>query len=131
MPETYKELLQQVIPRPLGSDRAYRRVLGQIGRLMRKPKKTRAEDDMIALLATLIEEYEIRIGFSTPELSPQDRLSGLMAAREVTQAELARQSGVPRPTINEILSGKRDISKRNALQLAKYFHVPVAEFLAD
>ena len=128
---TYQELLQEVAPRPLSSDRAYRRALRQIERLMHKQKKSRAEDDMITLLATLIEEYEIRTGFSTPELSPKNRLSGLIEARGITQADLARQSGVPRPTINEILSGKRDISKRNALRLAKYFRVPVDEFLTD
>lgn len=131
MSPTYNELLQEVVPRPLTSNSAYRRALKQIERLMRKPKKTRAEDDMIALLATLIEQHEIRLGYADPILSPRDRLAGLMEARQITQTALAQQAGVPRPTINEILSGKRSISKRNALRLAEFFGVRVDEFLVD
>ncbi len=129
MTTTYKELLQQVVPRPLASDRAYRHALRQIETLMRKPRKNRAEDDMIALLATLIEQYEIRLGYADPVVSPRDRLAGLMQARELTQTDVARQAGVPRPTINEILAGKRSVSKRNAVRLAKLFGVRVDEFL--
>ena len=131
MSVTYRDLLQEVVPRPLTSNRAYRRALHQIEQLMRKPKKTCAEDDMIALLATLIEQYEIRLGYADPVLSPRDRLAGLMEARQITQTDLARQSGVPRPTINEILSGKRSISRRNALRLAEFFGVRIDDFLAD
>lgn len=130
MPATYKELLQTVVPRPIGSQRAYDRALKQIERLMRKAKKTPAEDEMIELLATLIEQYEIRQGYADPAISPRDRLLGLMEARGLSQTQLSRDSGVPRTTINEILGGKRGISKLNAVRLAKFFRVPVEEFVA-
>ena len=130
MPTRYKELLQAVVPRPISSDCAYRRAMRQIERLMRKPKKTRAEDDMIELLATLVEQYEIRQGHTAPVLSPRDRLAGLLEAREMTQTELSRASQVPRTTINEILRGKRDISKGNAVRLANFFRVSLDEFIA-
>ena len=130
MPTRYKELLQAVVPRPISSDRAYRRAMRQIERLICKPKKTRAEDDMIELLATLVEQYEIRQGHTAPVLSPRDRLAGLLEAREMTQTELSRASQVPRTTINEILRGKRDISKGNAVRLANFFRVSLDEFIA-
>ena len=129
MTTTYKDLLQEVVPRPITSDRAYKQALSQIERMMRTPKKTRAEDDMIALLAMLIEQYEVRLGYTGPVLSPRERLAGLIEARQVTQTELSRQSGVPRPTINEILAGKRSISKANAARLAKFFGVRIEEFI--
>jgi len=58
-------------------------------------------------------------------------LAGLIEARQLTQAELSRASQVPRTTINEILSGRRGISKANAVRLAKFFRVPIEEFIAE
>ena len=130
MSTTYKGLLQEIVPRPIASERSYKRTLGQIEHLMRKPKKTRAEDDMIELLATLVEQYEIRRGYADPMLSPRDRLAGLMEARRMTQTELALAAGVPRTAINEVLAGKRAISKTNAVRLAKFFGVPIEELIA-
>jgi HTH-type transcriptional regulator/antitoxin HigA len=130
MSTTYKELLQEFVPRPIVSERAYQRALKQIERLMRKPQKIRAEDDMLELLATLVEQYEIRNGYANPVISPRDRLAGLIEARQLTQTDLSRRSNVPRTTINEILCGKRGISKSNAVRLAEYFGVPIEEFIA-
>ncbi len=129
MTTMYQELLQEVIPRPITSQSAYKRALAKIEQLMRRAKKSRAEDDMIALLAMLIEQYEIRQGYTDPALSPRERLAGLIDARGLSQTELSRQSGVPRPTVNEILAGKRSISKANAARLAKFFGVAIEEFI--
>jgi HTH-type transcriptional regulator/antitoxin HigA len=131
MSATYETLLQEFVPRPISSERAYRRTSKQIDGLIRKAKRSRAEDDLLELLATLVEQYEIREGYSVPELSPRDRLAGLIEARGLTQTELSRDSHVPRTTINEILAGRRGISKANALRLANYFRVPVEEFVAE
>jgi HTH-type transcriptional regulator/antitoxin HigA len=103
--------------------------MNQIEKLMRKRRNTRAEDDMIELLATLVEQYEIRQGYTDPVLSPRDRLAGLMEARGISQTELARRSMVPRTTINEVLCGKRGISKTNAVRLASFFCVSIDEFI--
>jgi len=131
MSTAYETLLQEFVPRPISSQRGYQRTLKQIDGLIRKAKRSRAEDDLLELLATLVEQYEIRQGHTTPELSPRDRLAGLIEARHLTQTELSRVSQVPRTTINEILAGRRSISKANALRLANYFGVPAEEFIAD
>ena len=83
------------------------------------------------LLATLVEQYDIRQGHSVPQLSPQYRLAGLIEARQLTQTDVSRGSAVPRTTINEILAGRRGISKANALRFAKFFGVPVEEFISE
>ncbi len=131
MPTTYQMLLQEFVPRPISSARGWQRTLKQLDGLIRKTVRTRAEDDLLELLATLVEQYEVRQGYAVPEISPRDRLAGLIQARQLTQAELARGSRVPRTTINEILNGRRGISKTNVLRLAKFFAVPVEEFLAQ
>ena len=68
MSTTYETLLQEFVPRPISSQRAYRRTLKQIDGLIRKAKRSRAEDDLLELLSTLVEQYEIRQGHTTPEL---------------------------------------------------------------
>jgi HTH-type transcriptional regulator/antitoxin HigA len=131
MSTAYQTLLQEFVPRPIASASAYRRTLKQVDRLIRKAKRTRAEDDLLELLATLVEQYEIRQGHTVPGISPRDRLAGLMEARQLSQAELSRRSQVPRTTINEILSGRRSISKANAVRLSKFFGVPTEDFIAE
>ena len=130
MSTTYQELLHEFVPRPISSKRGYQRMLKQIDRLIRKTERSRAENDLLELLATLVEQYEIRRGYTAPELSPRDRLAGLIEARQLTQAELSRASHVPRTAINEILAGRRDVSKANAVRLANYFGVSVEEFIS-
>src|SRR5690606_6442237 len=110
---------------------AYQRTLKQIDGLIRKVKRNRAEDDLLELLATLAGQYEIRRGYSTPEVPPRERLAGLMEARGITQAKLSRESQVPRTTINEVLAGRRSISKANARRLAQFFGVSVDEFISE
>ena len=131
MNTAYQTLLQKFVPRPISSVRAYQRTLKQIDGLIRKANRTRAEDDLLELLATLVEQYETRQGYTDPAVSPRDRLAGLIEARELTQAELSRGSQVPRTTINEILVGRRGISKTNAVRLAKFFGLPTEEFIAE
>lgn len=131
MATTYQTLLQEFVPRPISSERAYQRTLAQVDELIRKPRRCRAEDDLLELLATLVEQYEMRQGFTAPVVSPRDRLAGLMEARQLTQAELARESRVPRTTINEVLAGRRSISKTNAVRLARFFEIDTSEFIAE
>jgi HTH-type transcriptional regulator/antitoxin HigA len=131
MMTNYQSLLQKFVPRPIGSAGAYRRTLRQIDGLIRKARRSRAEDDLLELLATLVEQYEERQGRPVPVLSPGERLAGLIEARQLTQAELSRGSQVPRTTINEILAGRRSFSKANAIRLANFFGVPPEEFLAE
>ncbi len=131
MSTAYETLLQEFVPRPISSQRAYQQTLKQIDGLIRKAKRSRAEDELLELLATLVEQYEIRQGYTVPKLSPRDRLAQLIEARQLTQTQLSRTSHVPRTTINEILAGRRGISKVNALRLANYFGVPADEFIAE
>lgn len=124
----YQELLLDYTPRPVRNEREYRRTMRLIDGLMKKPKLSRAEGELLELLATLAEQYE-SIEYPTPQASQADLLAHLIDARGVTQAELARQSGVPRSVITNVLKGRRKISQANIARLAVYFHVSPAEFI--
>jgi HTH-type transcriptional regulator / antitoxin HigA len=125
---SYPELLRKAQPEIISDDRSHRRALRAVDLLMRKPRLTKAEGKLLDLLAKLVNDYEESV-YPTPEVSPSRMLNHLIDAKGTTQAELARQTGVPRSTISEALKGKRSISVGNAFRLAEYFHVEPSLFL--
>lgn len=126
---SYAELLYWAQPQIINDERPHQRALRTVDLLMKKPRLTKAEGKLLDLLAKLIDDYEETI-YPTPEVSPSRVLKHLIEAKCTTQAELARQTGVPRSTISEALKGKRSISVENAFRLAEYFHVDPSLFLS-
>lgn len=126
---SYPDLLRQAQPEIINDVRSHQRALRTVESLMKKPRLTKAEGKLLDLLAKLIDDYE-EVIYPTPEVSPSRMLKHLIEAKCTTQAELARQTGVPRSTISEALKGKRSISVENAFRLAEYFHVEPSLFLA-
>ena len=124
----YQSLLLDFTPRPIRTDAEYRRAMRRIDRLMKAEKLSRAEGQLLELLATLAEEYESN-EYPTPKVSQAGLLGHLIDARGITQAELARQTGVPRSVITNVLKGRRGISQANIVRLARYFHVSPAAFI--
>lgn len=126
---TYDELLVQFRPRPISTEQQYRRVMRQIEGLMRMRRPTRAEEDLLELLATLAARYEER-QFPASDVSPGEILSHLIEVRGITKADLARGTGIARQTITNIISGARGISATNRAKLADFFHVSPQLFVA-
>ena len=129
---TYDSLLLEYKPRPIRNDRQHRRALRQVEELIQQngPKPSRAEGELIAVLSTLIESYEVdRIPRQKP--TPAEILAHLIDAKQVTKAEVARIAKIPRSTITNVVSGRRQISKENVAKLAAYFHVDPSVFLPE
>jgi len=124
----YQELLLDYSPRPVRNDREYRRTMRSIEHLMKKARLSRAEGELLELLSTLAEQYE-SIEYPTPQASQTDMLAHLIDARGISQAELARETGIPRSVITNVLKGRRKISQANIAKLARYFHVSAAEWI--
>jgi plasmid maintenance system antidote protein VapI len=55
----------------------------------------------------------------------------LLEARGIKAAELGRRTGTPPATLSNVVSGRRGISKNNAVALAKFFGVSPAVFLVE
>jgi HTH-type transcriptional regulator/antitoxin HigA len=123
----YQELLLDYVPRPVRNGREYRRTMRSIERLMRKSKLSRAESDLLELLATLAEQYE-STEYPTPPASQADLLAHLIDARGTTQTELSRQTGIPCSVISSVLKRRRNLGERDIARLAKHFHVSPSEF---
>ncbi len=126
---TYEALLLDAKPRPIRTDREYRRVMRYIEKNM-EPRPSRAKGDLLELLSTLVAQYESHVYPADP-VSPREMLAHLIEARQLTRAEVARATNIPRATITNILNGARGISKANALRLADFFHVARMAFLGE
>ena len=126
---TYQSLLVDYTPRPVRTVTAYKKVLRHLEKLM-TPNPDRARSDLIELLSTMVEQYEQQ-SHATPHVAPADMLRHLIEERGITNAQLARDTGIPRSTITDVLAGRRQISKANAVRFGGYFGTPADLFLAS
>src|SRR5262245_60953207 len=89
----YEDLLVEYKPRPIRSDAECRRARRALATLM-TPRPTRAQSELIEVLATLIEQYESKV-HPTPDVPARKVLGHLMESRDISRAELARATGIP------------------------------------
>jgi antitoxin component HigA of HigAB toxin-antitoxin module len=124
----YDRLLLKVKPQPIRTKADYRRVLEQLDELM-EPHPPREVALMIDLLATLVQQYEAKRNAARAAVSPAASLAELLESRELTAAEVSRETGMSRSVLSNALAGRRGISKAGALKLAAYFRVPATVFI--
>src|SRR5258708_310461 len=124
----YDNLLLDDRPRPIRSKAAYQQAIRHGERLMSKPHLSPAESEMAELLSLLIEQYEA-VEHPTPECSPAELLEHFVEVRAMTKSQLARETGIPRSVLTNVLAGRRAISKATAVKLARYFGVPLNLFI--
>jgi HTH-type transcriptional regulator / antitoxin HigA len=126
----YERLLLEFAPRAVRSRAQYQRVLRQVDRLMCKPKLTRAEDDLLELLASLVAQYE-QTRFPAPDVTPGEMLAHLLEARGATVEDVAAATAIPKRALAKFLDGSQTLDATNRVQLAKFFHVSADLFLPD
>lgn len=126
---SYPALLQEAQPEIIRDEETHQRALDWVNRLMKKARRSTAEEKLLELLSKLVNDYEETI-YPTPTISPRDALAHLLENCGKSPAELSRAVGVARSTISEVLKGKRAISVEVAFRLGEYFHVEPSLFLA-
>lgn len=126
--ERYDSLLLKLRPRPIRSERQYKTALKQLDGLMKTPHAGKAESEMIELLSTLIEQYE-ESRYPVPSGDPASTLEHLIESNGLTRAQLARETGIARSVITNILARRRGVSPANAMKLAARFGVPIEVWL--
>jgi HTH-type transcriptional regulator / antitoxin HigA len=127
----YESLLLDYLPRPVRTQREYEQACRQIAKLMsRGPELPQAESELLEILSLLVAQYESMQPLIR-DASPAEMLAFLLDARGVSNAAVARETGIPRSVITDILAGRRRISMANVAKLAKYFHVSPAVFIAE
>ena len=127
-PNTYADLLVRYVPRVIRNEREHRRALRKIDELMAVKRPSKDRQGILDLLVETVERYEEQT-LPTPELLPAELLAHLIDVREITQAELVRATSICRSSVSDILAGRRQISKANAVKLADYFGVDAVLFI--
>ena len=80
------------------------------------------------MLSDLVERYE-KERHSMPPVSDAQMLRHLIDAKNVTQVQVARASGISESTIAAVMVGNRRLKRAHIEKLARYFHVGAQAFL--
>ena len=81
-------------------------------------------------LSDLVAAYEDE-HYAIEPASDAEMLRHLMEAKGVKQAQLNRETTIPKSTISEVLAGKKPFSRRMIRKLAEYFKVDVSVLAAN
>jgi HTH-type transcriptional regulator/antitoxin HigA len=126
--QQYISLLADYRPRIIRAEREHKRALKVTHSLMQKSTLSAGEEELLDLWSLLIQNYE-ETRWPTPKASPVAVILHLLESAEISQAELARQTGIGRSTISQILSGERTVSLNAAGKLGRFFNLPASSFL--
>lgn len=88
------------------------------------------ETTYLEALSDLVGAYEDEHHAIAPA-SDADMLQHLLEAKGITQAQLSRESNLPKSTISEVLKGKKRFSRQMIHKLAAYFEVEVSMLAAN
>ncbi|MBX3415045.1 MAG: helix-turn-helix transcriptional regulator [Pirellulales bacterium] len=101
-----------------------------IAKLLRRGPLDPGAEDYLDALSDLVLIYEDEhIKFDDP--SDAEMLGHLMEAKGVNQVQLAKDTGLGKSTISEILAGKRKLTRKNVAKLCAYFGVVQGVFSLD
>ncbi len=94
-------------------------------RLLAKGILDAGEDMYLDALSDLVAAYEDE-HHAIPPASDAELLLHLMESKGINQAQLHRDTGLPKSTISEVLAGKKQFSRQVIRKLADYFDVDVS-----
>jgi HTH-type transcriptional regulator/antitoxin HigA len=127
-PKKYGKLLAKVQPTVIRSEEENERMLFLVEQLMAKGKDvTPEEGELLRLLGKLIADFEEKF-YHLEDAEPYEILKELMAARGLTQSDVARLFG-SKSRASDVINGKRAISKSQAKALAEMFRVSAELFI--
>src|SRR5262245_11489151 len=125
--DAYLELIFQVPLRPIRSDTELDRAIAMVDSLIDRDDLGQDEQDYLDVLSDIVERYESEEHPIAP-VSDAEMLGHLIEAKGVTQADVARGTGIAESTISEVLAGKRTLSRTHISKLSRYFHVEPGVF---
>src|SRR5260370_130471 len=99
-------------------------------RLLAKGERDDGEEMYLDALSDLVAAYEDEYHAIEPA-SDADMLRHLLEAKGVSQAQLSRDTSIPKSSISEVLSGTKPFSRQMIRKLAEYFQVDVGVLAAN
>ncbi len=126
---TYEDLLVEVAPQAIETDKQYREIGNRFGDLVGKARaRTIEETKLMRLLPILVDDYDRRHALPPDNGTPADRLRFLVNHSGKSPADLIAIFG-QRSHVNEAMNGKRKISLDHARKLGKLFNVKPGLFI--
>jgi len=127
---SYMELVLDFPLASIKSDEHHAEAQRIMDALLARGTLDEGDETYLDALSDLVGSYEDEHHAISPA-SDADMLRHLMDAKGVSQMQLSRDTGLPKSTISEVLSGKRSFSRQMIRKLAEYFHVDVTALAAN
>ncbi len=130
LPASYLALVRRFPLRPINSEAALDAATAVINELLDRHELDAAEEDYLDVLSDLVERYEDS-HHAIGGVSEEEMFRFLIEQKDVTQAAVARETGIAESTISAVLAGKRTLSHSHIIALARYFHVSPRVFYGE
>jgi HTH-type transcriptional regulator / antitoxin HigA len=127
--DTYLELVIAFPLASIKSERHLEEAQRVVDRLLARGPLDKGAEIYLDALSDLVASYEDTHHPIIPA-SAADMLRHLMEAKAVTQAQLSRETAIPKSSISSVLSGNKLLSRKMVLKLADYFGVDVTVLAA-
>jgi HTH-type transcriptional regulator/antitoxin HigA len=128
--DTYLDLVRVFPLASIKSDEHLEAAQEVMDQLLAKGELDDGEEMYLDALSDLVMADEDERYPITPA-SDADMLRHLMEAKDVTQAQLSRETGIAKSTISEVLAGKKVFSRQMIRKFADYFRVDVSILAAN
>lgn len=122
----YGTLLSETRPQVITEENQNRAYIEKLEQLTAQEIVSPAEEQLIALLTLLVEDFENR-HYPVPEAGPLDIIRHLMDAHNLRQKDLVAVFGTE-SIVSDVLNGKRDLAKDHIRRLSTRFHVSPSVF---
>jgi HTH-type transcriptional regulator/antitoxin HigA len=123
--DSYLELVMAFPLASVKSDEHLQDAQKVMDRLLAQGELGDGEEMYLDALSDLVAAYEDE-HYAIEPASDADMLRHLMEAKGITQAQLRRDTMIPKSTISEVLAGKKPFSRRMIRKFADYFNVDVS-----
>ena len=128
--DSYLELVQAFPLASIKSDEQLQEAQKVMDQLLARGELDDGEEMYLDALSDLVAVYEDE-HYAIEPASDADMLRHLMEAKDVTQAQLSRDTAIPKSTISEVLAGKKPFSRQMIRKFADYFSVDVSVLAAN
>lgn len=123
----YGNLLAKYLPKVIENDEENEQAIALAEELSHQNNRTLEESTLLHLLLALIQKYEEE-NYPIEESEPLSILFNLMEANHLQENHLSEILGSEK-IVSDILIGKQEITKDQALRLGRFFHVDSSLFL--
>src|SRR5713101_8273973 len=120
--DSYLELVMAFPLASIKSDEQLQEAQKVMDQLLARAELDNGEEMYLDALSDLVAAYEDE-HYPIEPASDGEMLRHLMEAKGITQAQLSRDTRIPRSTISEILAGKKRFSRTIIRKLADFFKV--------